>query len=136
MNQENQSKNHQTSARVIDDETTIHHGESGEDVSPSGTVMTTTEETSSHGDFEDIEDMLTFDDMGLPEELLRGIYSHGFEKPSAIQQRAIRPIMSGRDLIAQAQSGTGKTATFSMGTLSKIDPCLPQGNLPNRPSMS
>ena len=44
--------------------------------------------------------------MELPEELLRGIYSYGFEKPSAIQQRAIRPTISGRDLIAQAQSGT------------------------------
>ena len=48
----------------------------------------------------------TFDGMELPEELLRGIYSYGFEKPSAIQQRAIRPAISGRDLIAQAQSGT------------------------------
>jgi hypothetical protein len=44
--------------------------------------------------------------MELPEELLRGIYSYGFEKPSAIQQRAIKPAMMGRDLIAQAQSGT------------------------------
>ena len=44
--------------------------------------------------------------MDLPEALLRGIYSYGFEKPSAIQQRAIKPTISGRDLIAQAQSGT------------------------------
>jgi translation initiation factor 4A len=44
--------------------------------------------------------------MEIPEELLRGIYSYGFEKPSAIQQRAIKPIILGRDLIAQAQSGT------------------------------
>jgi ATP-dependent RNA helicase len=44
-----------------------------------------------------------------------------FEKPSAIQQRAITPIISGRDVIAQAQSGTGKTATFSIGALQKID---------------
>ena len=48
----------------------------------------------------------TFDAMDIPEELLRGIYSYGFEKPSAIQQRAIKPTMMGRDLIAQAQSGT------------------------------
>jgi superfamily II DNA/RNA helicase len=39
----------------------------------------------------------------------------GFEKPSAIQQRAIVPVVTGRDVIAQAQSGTGKTATFSIG---------------------
>jgi hypothetical protein len=43
--------------------------------------------------------------MDLPEELLRGIYAYGFEKPSAIQQRAIKPTILGRDLIAQAQSG-------------------------------
>ena len=48
---------------------------------------------------------------------LRGIYAYGFEKPSAIQQRAIKPIIKGRDVIAQAQSGTGKTATFSISIL-------------------
>ena len=48
----------------------------------------------------------SFDGMELPEELLRGIYAYGFEKPSAIQQRAIKPTILGRDLIAQAQSGT------------------------------
>lgn len=47
-----------------------------------------------------------------------------FEKPSAIQQRAIKPIISGRDMIAQAQSGTGKTATFSISILQKIDTSL------------
>jgi translation initiation factor 4A len=63
----------------------------------------------------------SFDAMGLPEPLLRGIYAYGFEKPSAIQQRAVKPSMLGRDLIAQAQSGTGKTATFAIGTLAKLD---------------
>lgn len=63
----------------------------------------------------------SFDAMELPEELLRGIYAYGFEKPSAIQQRAVRPTILGRDLIAQAQSGTGKTATFAVGTLAKLD---------------
>ena len=57
----------------------------------------------------------SFDDMGLKEDLLRGIYSYGFEKPSAIQQRAIKPLILMRDTIAQAQSGTGKTATFTIG---------------------
>jgi translation initiation factor 4A len=52
------------------------------------------------------ESIETFDAMELPEELLRGIFAYGFEKPSAIQQRAIRPTIMGRDLIAQAQSGT------------------------------
>jgi len=45
----------------------------------------------------------------------------GFEKPSAIQQRAIAPVIKGRDVIAQAQSGTGKTATFSISILQRID---------------
>jgi len=63
-----------------------------------------------------------FDKMGLNELLLRGIYSYGFEKPSTIQQKAIVPLISGRDIIAQAQSGTGKTATFSVGVLQQLDP--------------
>jgi len=62
-----------------------------------------------------------FDDMDLREELLRGIYAYGFEKPSAIQQRAIVPCIKGMDVIAQAQSGTGNTATFSIAVLQKID---------------
>ncbi|KAL5463189.1 hypothetical protein EMCRGX_G032067 [Ephydatia muelleri] len=63
----------------------------------------------------------TFDQMNIREELLRGIYAYGFEKPSAIQQRAIVPVIKGRDVIAQAQSGTGKTATFAIAILQKID---------------
>merc|ERR1719427_671988 len=63
----------------------------------------------------------TFDDMDLKENLLRGIYAYGFEKPSAIQQRAIMPCIQGNDVIAQAQSGTGKTATFAISILQKID---------------
>lgn len=62
-----------------------------------------------------------FDEMSLKEELLRGIYAYGFEKPSAIQQRAIIPCVKGHDVIAQAQSGTGKTATFSISILQQID---------------
>jgi translation initiation factor 4A len=63
----------------------------------------------------------SFDDLDLQEGLLRGIYSYGFEKPSAIQQRAIKPVLDGRDTIGQAQSGTGKTATFVIGSLQRID---------------
>ncbi|XP_076311349.1 eukaryotic initiation factor 4A-II-like isoform X6 [Tachypleus tridentatus] len=58
--------------------------------------------------------------MNLREELLRGIYAYGFEKPSAIQQRAIVPCIKGFDVIAQAQSGTGKTATFAVAILQQI----------------
>ena len=63
----------------------------------------------------------SWEELDLPVNILRGIYSYGFEKPSVIQQKAIKPIMQGRDIIAQAQSGTGKTATFSIGALSLID---------------
>jgi translation initiation factor 4A len=63
----------------------------------------------------------SFDEMGLREDLLRGIYGIGFEKPSAIQQRGIVPVIQGKDTIAQAQSGTGKTATFSIAALQVID---------------
>ena len=63
----------------------------------------------------------SFDDMGLPVNVLRGVYGHGFEKPSPIQSKAICPIIAGHDIIGQAQSGTGKTGCFSTGTLSKVD---------------
>ncbi|UJR23743.1 hypothetical protein I4U23_026720 [Adineta vaga] len=62
-----------------------------------------------------------FDQMNLREPLLRGIYGYGFERPSAIQQRAIKPCILGHDVIAQAQSGTGKTATFAISILQQID---------------
>jgi superfamily II DNA/RNA helicase len=67
-----------------------------------------------------------FDSMNLPEKLLFGIYGYGFEKPSEIQRRAIMPIVQGRDLLAQARSGTGKTGTFAIGSLSHVDPTLKQ----------
>jgi len=70
---------------------------------------------------EKVEVISTFDDLKLKDLLLRGIYAYNFEKPSAIQQRAILPIVSGRDVIAQAQSGTGKTATFSIALLQSVD---------------
>ena len=66
----------------------------------------------------------SFDDMDINENILRGIYSVGFERPSAIQQKAIVPIKEGRDILAQAQSGTGKTGAFSIGSLCRVDPTL------------
>tara|TARA_B100000214_G_scaffold375465_1_gene361956 strand:- start:12836 stop:13993 length:1158 start_codon:yes stop_codon:yes gene_type:complete len=64
---------------------------------------------------------LSFDNLNLKENLLRGIYSYGFENPSKIQSMAVPHIMSGKDLIAQAHSGTGKTGAFSIGCLQNID---------------
>ncbi|KAF8961819.1 P-loop containing nucleoside triphosphate hydrolase protein [Flammula alnicola] len=62
-----------------------------------------------------------FDKMGLKKNLLKGVYAYGLEKPSPVQQRAIMPLLEGRDLIMQAQSGTGKTAAFVIGILQKLD---------------
>ena len=87
--------------------------------------MSTENEVSNASNNEEViepsYEINSWEDLDLPIDLLRGIYSYGFEKPSPIQQKAIKPIMMGRDIIAQAQSGTGKTATFSIGALSKID---------------
>eukprot|EP00746_Dinoflagellata_sp_MGD_P156226 gnl/MRDRNA2_/MRDRNA2_85739_c0_seq2.p1 gnl/MRDRNA2_/MRDRNA2_85739_c0~~gnl/MRDRNA2_/MRDRNA2_85739_c0_seq2.p1 ORF type:complete len:398 (-),score=68.10 gnl/MRDRNA2_/MRDRNA2_85739_c0_seq2:232-1425(-) len=63
----------------------------------------------------------SFDDLNIRDHLLRGIYSYGFEAPSAIQQRAIAPIIDGRDTIGQAQAGTGKTGAFVIGALERVD---------------
>jgi hypothetical protein len=63
----------------------------------------------------------SWDDLDLNPNLLRGIFAYGFEKPSPIQQKAIKPIILGKDVVAQAQSGTGKTATFTIGALANVD---------------
>ncbi|PON69310.1 DEAD-box ATP-dependent RNA helicase [Parasponia andersonii] len=70
---------------------------------------------------EGVEPILSFDQMGIKDDLLRGIYGYGFEKPSAIQQRAVRPIIEGRDVIAQAQSGTGKTSMIALTVCQLVD---------------
>ena len=74
------------------------------------------DETESSND-----EISSWDELDISDDILRGIYGYGFEKPSPIQKKAIKPIIMGRDIIAQAQSGTGKTATFSIGALSRIN---------------
>ncbi|KAI8069210.1 ATP-dependent RNA helicase eIF4A [Gongronella butleri] len=81
-------------------------------------------ETEIESNWDEVVD--NFDNMNLKTELLRGVYAYGFERPSAIQQRAIMPVVKGHDVIAQAQSGTGKTATFSISILQSIDVSLKQ----------
>ena len=66
-------------------------------------------------------EMNNWDELEIDTNLLRGIYAYGFEKPSPIQKKAIKPIILGKDIIAQAQSGTGKTATFTIGALSHVN---------------
>jgi len=63
----------------------------------------------------------SWDELEIPPNLLRGIYAYGLEKPSPIQCKAVKPLIQKLDVIAQAQSGTGKTATFSIGALSRIN---------------
>lgn len=63
----------------------------------------------------------SWDELEINPKLLRGIYAYGFEKPSPIQQQAIKPLILGKDIVVQAQSGTGKTATFTIGALSNVD---------------
>ncbi|KAG8718269.1 translation initiation factor eIF4A [Ceratobasidium sp. 394] len=63
----------------------------------------------------------SFENMDLRAELLRGVYAYGFERPAAIQQRAIPPLVKGHNVIVQAQPGTGKTATLSISILQRLD---------------
>ena len=63
----------------------------------------------------------SWDELEIHVDILRGIFAYGFEKPSPIQQKAILPIINGKDIIAQAQSGTGKTAAFTIGSLARIN---------------
>jgi translation initiation factor 4A len=73
--------------------------------------------------YEEFEEMIDSDNP-LMEKLLTGIIKYGFLKPSEIQKRAIVPLVQGRNLVAQSQSGTGKTAAFAIGSLARIDPDL------------
>ena len=63
----------------------------------------------------------SFEDLDINDTLLRGIYSYGFEKPSNIQYKSIPIINTGKDIIAQSQSGTGKTGAFVIGILNNIN---------------
>lgn len=65
--------------------------------------------------------IVNWDDMNLKEDILRGIYRYGFEKPTPIQALAIVPIVQRKDVIAQAQSGTGKTGSFTIGALQVLN---------------
>ena len=86
-----------------------------------------TENNNFNGDVDDetydeeLYQINSWDDIEMDNSILRGIYSYGFENPSPIQKKAIKPIIMGKDIIAQAQSGTGKTAAFSVGALACIN---------------
>jgi superfamily II DNA/RNA helicase len=85
------------------------------------TTMNSEIETTNESNVEVLGEITNWDELGLSNDILRGIYAHGFEMPSPIQKKAIKPLIERKDIIAQAQSGTGKTATFTIGALSNID---------------
>jgi translation initiation factor 4A len=88
----------------------------------SNIFKTNTSNSSSNNSTETpLEIINSWDELDINHDLLRGIYAYGFEKPSPIQSKAIKPIIEKRDIIGQAQSGTGKTATFSIGALSRVN---------------
>jgi superfamily II DNA/RNA helicase len=68
-----------------------------------------------------IKEISSWEELDSDMSILRGIYSYGFEKPSPIQKKSILSMVEGQDIIAQAQSGTGKTGAFTVGTLCSID---------------
>ena len=67
---------------------------------------------------------IRFDELDLNPQILRGIADMGFEEATPIQSQAIPVVLSGVDVIGQAQTGTGKTAAFGIPILQKVDPSL------------
>ena len=64
----------------------------------------------------------TFAELGLTENTLQALRDVGYESPSPIQEEAIPPLLEGRDVIGQAQTGTGKTAAFGLPIVQYVDP--------------
>ena len=63
---------------------------------------------------------MNFKDLGLNNEILKAVTELGYEEPTPIQEKAIPPILSGRDLVGSAQTGTGKTAAFALPSLQRL----------------
>lgn len=91
-------------------------------------VFTTKNETNETNENNNTEpsdppnwEINNWEDLDISPDILRGIFGYGFEKPSPIQKKAITPIIAKKDVIAQAQSGTGKTAAFTVGLLTAVD---------------
>jgi translation initiation factor 4A len=93
-------------------------------LSPENEFSVNKKSTSALQCNQDLEECKDFEDMNLKMDLLRGIYAYGWEKPSPIQSLAITPMIQGNDLLAQAQSGTGKTGAFTTASLQLINPEL------------
>jgi len=81
----------------------------------------TSPETSTTGEAESAPATLTFSELGLGDAVLKALKDVGYETPSAIQAATIPPLLSGRDVLGVAQTGTGKTAAFALPILSRLD---------------
>ena len=71
----------------------------------------------------DIPQLLTFDSFGLDSAILDSVNKLGYESPTPIQAESIPPLLEGRDILGQAQTGSGKTAAFALPLLSNVSSC-------------
>jgi ATP-dependent RNA helicase RhlE len=78
---------------------------------------------------------MSFDALGLEAELVRAVQSLGYDAPTPIQRSSVAPVLSGRDLLAAAQTGTGKTAAFALPLLQRLHIAQPQPRGPRAPRM-
>ena len=116
-----EDKHHKTQEQLSDNEDDIKTNKTNTKLISSEPVPLTAEQIAKREEciipFETFDDLSKYIDL----KIIRGVMAYGFDTPSPIQQKAIKPFLSKFDLIAQAQSGTGKTATFCIGTLGNID---------------
>ena len=106
---------------ILDNKTERACGDSTRDVTD---ILDNKTERDCGDNTIDVTDDTTFDEwdnLDLKIKLLRGIYGYGFEHPSPIQKKAIIPMINRKDIIAQAQSGTGKTGAYTISCLQIID---------------
>jgi hypothetical protein len=68
-----------------------------------------------------LDDLDSFDDLGLSDEVLRGVYAYGFESPSSLQRACFMPLLRGHNVVIQSPSGTGKTAMFLIALLHRLN---------------
>lgn len=86
-------------------------------------VETTPESEAAHAEIFDNEQ--SFETLGLPENVMKGVREAGFKKPTLIQAQLIPMALKGRDVLGQAKTGTGKTASFGLPLLAMCDPQVP-----------
>lgn len=67
------------------------------------------------------KEKIKFEDLGIAENIVKALEDYGYEEPTPIQEKTIPFIIQGRDLIGQSQTGTGKTASFGLPLIQKID---------------